>query len=138
MSIKRHDDPGNEWKTIGPTPIAAARLPRGVLRWKVEKAGFQPLEFLNGGLQPFRYPPEGDPLNFAPHVAVPVLMLNGASDSTFPVPTQKRLFELLGTPASHKRHIIYPGGHGVFAVRRSEMIREMLDWLDRYLGPVKR
>ena len=97
---------------------------------------FKAALFLNGGLQPPRYPPEGDPLNFAPRVTAPVLMLNGAMDSTFPVPIQERLFELLGTPAAHKRHIVYPGGHGVFAVRRSEMIREMLDWLDRYLGPV--
>ena len=39
---------------------------------------------------------------------------------------------------SGKRHVLYQGGHGVFGVRRSEMIREMLDWLDRYLGPVAR
>jgi fermentation-respiration switch protein FrsA (DUF1100 family) len=63
-------------------------------------------------------------------------MLNGDSDSTFPLPVQKRLFSLLGTPAEHKRHLVYPGGHGVFAVRRSEMVKEMLDWLDRYLGHV--
>ena len=65
-------------------------------------------------------------------------MLNGENDTTFPVLEQKRLFTLLGTPAGDKRHVLYQGGHGVFGVRRSEMIREMLDWLDRYLGPVAR
>src|SRR4029450_4155008 len=31
------------WQSLGATPIKDARLPRGVLRIKVEKAGFQPL-----------------------------------------------------------------------------------------------
>ena len=75
---------------------------------------------------------------FAPRARAPVLMLNGEDDTTFPVVEQKRLFNLLGTPAGDKRHVLYQGGHGVFGVRRSEMIREMLDWLDRYLGRVAR
>ena len=62
-------------------------------------------------------------------------MLNGDNDSSYPVVVQKRLFTLLGTPVEDKRHVLYQGGHGVFGVRRSEMIREMLEWLDRYLGP---
>jgi serine/threonine protein kinase/formylglycine-generating enzyme required for sulfatase activity/dienelactone hydrolase len=115
---------GNSWGGAnGPIPLALDRRIKVAL-------------FLNGGFQPFRYPSEGDPLNFAPHATAPVLMLNGDSDSTFPLPVQKRLFSLLGTPAEHKRHLVYPGGHGVFAVRRSEMVKEMLDWLDRYLGHV--
>lgn len=60
-------------------------------------------------------------------------MLNGDNDSTFPVLVQNRLFTLLGTPAEDKRHVLYQGGHGVFGVRRSEMIREMLEWLARSL-----
>ncbi len=95
--------------------------------------------FVVGGLQPFKMPPEIDDFNFAPRVKVPVLMLNGDSDSTFPVDmSQKRLFTLLGTPSEHKRHVVYPGGHEVFAVRPSQVAREALDWLDRYLGPVQR
>lgn len=43
------------------------------------------------------------------------------------------MYELLGTPAEHKKWLIYPGGH---FVPRADMIREALDWLDRYLGPV--
>jgi hypothetical protein len=54
----------------------------------------------------------------------------------FPVETsQLPLFRLLGTPEKDKRHVIYETGH---AVPRKEFIREGLDWLDKYLGPVKR
>ena len=46
------------------------------------------------------------------------------------------LFKLLGTPAEHKRHVIFESaGH---APPRIELIGEVLDWLDRYLGPVGR
>ena len=44
------------------------------------------------------------------------------------------MFEALGTPAEHKRHIISEGSH---FVPRPLLIKESLDWLDRYLGPVR-
>jgi serine/threonine protein kinase/formylglycine-generating enzyme required for sulfatase activity/dienelactone hydrolase len=79
--------------------------------------------------------PEVDEINFAPHVKVPVLMLNGRHDFVFPVKTsQEPLFRLLGTPREQKRHVVYETGHNV---ARNELIKETLDWLDRYLGPVK-
>ena len=43
------------------------------------------------------------------------------------------MFELLGTPAGDKKRLVFPGGH---SVPRTEMIKESLEWLDRYLGPV--
>ncbi len=36
-------------------------------------------------------------------------------------------------PAADKKRLVFPGGH---SVPRTEMIRESLQWLDRYLGPV--
>jgi len=79
--------------------------------------------------------PEVDELNFAPHVKAPVLMLNGRFDWIFPVGTsQLPLFRLLGTPEEHKRRVEYETGHDI---PRSEMIKQTLDWLDRYLGPVQ-
>ena len=68
---------------------------------------------------------------------MPVLLLGGRNDFYFPVETsQVPLFKLLGTPAEHKRHVIFEGaGH---VPPRIEVIREILDWLDRYLGPVGR
>jgi dienelactone hydrolase len=81
--------------------------------------------------------PEADSWNYAPRVRVPVLMLNGHDDSLSPVESsQNPMFKALGTPEKDKRHIIYPGGHIDF-MDRYEVIKEALDWLDHYLGPVK-
>ncbi len=68
---------------------------------------------------------------------MPVLLLGGRNDFYFPVETsQAPLIKLLGTPAEHKRHVVLKGaGH---VPPRIEVIREILHWLDRYLGPVGR
>jgi dienelactone hydrolase len=88
-----------------------------------------------GGFWNARFLPEADPFNFAPRVRVPVLMINGEHDIVFPLETaQKPLFDLLGTAPADKRHYTYPASH---AVPRNEVIKETLDWLDRYLGPVR-
>lgn len=88
------------------------------------------------GLQVQRGQPEVEPVNFLPHITIPVLMLNGRYDHFFPVETsQIPMFRLLGTPPDRKRHVIYDGGH---FVPRTLLISEVLDWLDRYLGPVNR
>jgi formylglycine-generating enzyme required for sulfatase activity/dienelactone hydrolase len=90
----------------------------------------------SGGLEFQRALPEADQINFVSRVKIPVLMLNGRYDHFFPVESsQLPLFRLLGTPEKDKRHVIYETGH---AVPRKEFIRETLDWLDKYLGPVKR
>jgi dienelactone hydrolase len=79
--------------------------------------------------------PEVDQINFAPRVRIPVLMLNGKYDYYYPVESsQKPMFTLLGTPDEHKRQIIYDSSH---LVPRSELIKETLAWLDKYLGPVR-
>jgi len=91
----------------------------------------------SGGLPfvPLR-PPEGEPFNFAPHVTIPVLMLNGHYDHAYPLESsQLPLFRTLGTPAMDKKHVIYDGGHAAFP--RPDAVRECLDWLDKYLGPVR-
>jgi dienelactone hydrolase len=91
----------------------------------------------SGGLMLRRDPPEVDRLNFVTHVKTPVLMLNGRYDASFPLESsQLPLFHLLGTPDKDKRHMIYDAGHG--NLPRRQEIRESLDWLDKYLGPVRR
>jgi dipeptidyl aminopeptidase/acylaminoacyl peptidase len=81
-----------------------------------------------------RLPAETDAVNYVPHVKIPVLMMTGRHDYVFPFETsQKPLFELLGTPAANKRHVVFDAGHD--PLPRSQTVREMLDWLDRYLGP---
>jgi eukaryotic-like serine/threonine-protein kinase len=90
----------------------------------------------SGGLEFQRALPEADSINFITRVRMPVLMLNGRYDHFFPVESsQVPFYRLLGTPESDKRQVIYETGH---AVPRKEFIRESLDWLDKYLGPVKR
>jgi serine/threonine protein kinase len=70
-------------------------------------------------------------------ITIPVLMINGRYDGFLPVDTlQRPMFDLLGTPAEHKRHVVFDAGHWPFP--RGEFIRENLAWLDRYLGPVER
>jgi hypothetical protein len=44
------------------------------------------------------------------------------------------MFRLLGTPKEHKRRVLYETGHNI---PRTELIKETLDWLDHYLGPVR-
>jgi dienelactone hydrolase len=81
--------------------------------------------------------PEADAPNFAPRVNIPILMLNGRYDDFFPLElSQLPLFRRLGTSDKDKKHVIYEAGHGDLPHR--EEVRESLDWLDKYLGPVRR
>jgi dienelactone hydrolase len=78
--------------------------------------------------------PEIDPLNYAPRLRIPTLMLNGRYDFEEPLKTAQRpLFDLLGSPAEHKRHTVFEKGH---ALPVEDVAREILPWLDRYLGQV--
>jgi dienelactone hydrolase len=79
--------------------------------------------------------PEADPFNFLPHITIPVLMLNGRLDHFFPVETsQLPMFKLLGSAPERKKQLIYDAGH---LVPHSQLVKETLDWFDRYLGPVQ-
>jgi formylglycine-generating enzyme required for sulfatase activity/dienelactone hydrolase/predicted Ser/Thr protein kinase len=87
-----------------------------------------------GGLQYERSLPEVDIINFLPHVKQPTLMLNGHYDFYFPVVSnQEPFFRLLGSPKDQKKHLIYETGHNI---PRNDLIKEDLNWLDQYLGPV--
>jgi serine/threonine protein kinase/dienelactone hydrolase len=78
--------------------------------------------------------PEGDEINYVTRVRIPTLMLNGKYDAMCPMEkTSKPMFDLLGTPAEHKRLVLYDTDH---VPPRNEIIKETLAWLDRYLGPV--
>jgi eukaryotic-like serine/threonine-protein kinase len=76
---------------------------------------------------------EIDPFNYVSRIKVPVMMLNGRYDYYFPLRTaQAAFFRNLGTPAADKRWVVYDGAH---EVPRTEMIKETLAFLDKYLGP---
>ena len=105
-------------------PILAAVEPR-----------IRAVVLISGGLEFEDTLPEVDPLNFAPHVLQPTLMINGRYDFFFPVETsQQPLFALLGAKASDKRYIVVDGGH---YPPQDLLVKETVDWLDRYLGPVR-
>jgi dienelactone hydrolase len=88
------------------------------------------------GRYPPDRPPESIPANFMPRSTVPVLMVNGRDDFGSPVETElKPMLELQGAPAEHKRLVLLAGGH--VPDSPIEFVREALDWLDLYLGPVE-
>jgi tetratricopeptide (TPR) repeat protein len=95
---------------------------------------FKAAVFLVGGLPPWEYAREIDPLHFAPRVTTPTLMVNGRDDEIFSLVTsQIPLFRYLGTPPSDKEHHVVDGSH---TVDHQILASETLRWFDRYLGPV--
>jgi cephalosporin-C deacetylase-like acetyl esterase len=106
-------------------PIVAAVEPR-----------IRVLVLVGGGLGSEEEPAEVDPFNFASRVSIPVLMINGSHDFLFPLEaSQNALFRLLASPQEAKRHVVYEGGH--VPPRLQDIARETLEWLDKYLGPVR-
>ncbi len=98
---------------------------------------FKTSVLLVGGFYLGWRPPEVDAINFAPRSRVPTLMINARDDFVFPVQeSQAPMFRLLGAPEKDKRHVVLEGGH--VPLQLHDAIKEALDWLDRYLGPVKK
>ena len=117
----------------GPFPIGALVLEPRLRAGVLFSVGLPPYTQRSAG---WEIAPEIDPFHFAPRVRAPVLMLNGRYDPMYPPEThQEPLFRLLGTPEKDKRHVLFDCGHSL--LRTPDAIRETLDWLDRYLGPVE-
>jgi len=94
---------------------------------------FKAAIFAMGGPYLVRALPEVDAINFAPRIRTPVLELDGRFDFFCPVDTaQIPMFHLYGVPDADKRRVEFETGHNI---PRPELIRETLNWLDRYLGP---
>ncbi|MEO8055387.1 MAG: hypothetical protein ABI768_09540, partial [Acidobacteriota bacterium] len=92
--------------------------------------------FLAGGLRFQRVAPEVEPFNFAPRILIPVLLVAGRYDFGRPYETtQVPLFRAFGTPERDKKHVTFEGGH--VPPRIQALVKEILDWLDRTLGPVR-
>jgi eukaryotic-like serine/threonine-protein kinase len=92
---------------------------------------------LGGGI-PVAQPvhPMLDLVNYAPRITIPVLMINGRFDHLFPYEqSQRPLFDLLGTPADKKSHIVYDGGH--FTYPPNSVARDASNWFDQHLGAVR-
>ncbi len=110
---------------------ASTAFPLVALETRIKAAVLAPAGFTYREL-----PPEADALNYLGHVTMPILMIGGRHDYIFPLETsQKPFFERLATPPDRKRHIVFDAGHTNFP--RSELIREVLAFLDKYVGPVR-
>jgi eukaryotic-like serine/threonine-protein kinase len=97
---------------------------------------FRTMVFLDGGffLGPARR--GRDQVDFAPRITKPVLMVNGKYDSTFsPLRSQEPLLRMLGTPEADKRRVVLDTPHDV-SQQKEALSREVLAWLDKYLGRV--
>lgn len=93
--------------------------------------------FLDGGYFMDTPPPGGDQADFARRLKIPVLMVNGRYDYTFPLDkAQNPLFQMLGTPTNEKSHVVLDTPHDV-TEQRTVLVKTTLDWLDRYLGRVE-
>jgi dienelactone hydrolase len=117
---------GVSWgATIGPRLLA-------------QETRFKTAVLTDGGFtQSMDMPPALDNLNYLPHVTLPTLMVNGTGDFIFPVESgQNPFFDLLGTPRDQKSHVLLVGGHFIIGQQRSQVVRTVLDWLDRWLGVV--
>jgi dienelactone hydrolase len=99
---------------------------------------FKAVVFLDGGMFQQTAGLAGlDQVDFAPRLTKPVLMVNGRYDATFPYESaQLPLFRMIGTPAADKRHVVFDTPHDV-RLRRTDLVREVLDWYDKYLGRVQ-
>ena len=106
----------------------------GAIMTAVEKR-FKAAIFSAGGCSNSKVLPEADPMNFAPRAKLPVLMINGRFDFMIPLETcQEPLFRLLGAAPQDKKHVLFDTGH---SPPQLPVMKEALDWLDHYLGPVK-
>ena len=98
---------------------------------------FRAMILLDGGFFLGKFPPGVDPVNFAPRLKIPALMINGRYDFTFPVKeSQEPLFKMLGTPSADKRYVLMESPHDV-TIQHAQLVKETVDWLDKYLGPVQ-
>lgn len=79
--------------------------------------------------------PEMNPLNYVTRIDVPLLVLNGEYDTILNYEyNAKPMAELVATPPEHVRLKAYPTDH---IPPKAEYVKEILDWLDKYFGPVR-
>ncbi len=79
-------------------------------------------------------PPEVLPFNFLTRNTTPTLMVNGRYDFELKLETAvEPMIRSLAAPDADKRLVVFDTDH---LPKLNDVVRETLDWLDRYLGPV--
>ncbi|MFO7764163.1 MAG: SUMF1/EgtB/PvdO family nonheme iron enzyme [Wenzhouxiangellaceae bacterium] len=98
---------------------------------------FRTAMLVSVGLSPTRnLPPEIHQFNYLPRIRMPVLMISGREDFSFPYKSsQLPFFELIGTPGAHKRHVALQTGH--LPPGYTDVVHHLLEWSDRWLGPLE-
>jgi dienelactone hydrolase len=95
---------------------------------------------LSGGLFSLdassEFPRSANAISFLQRTTLPVLLLTGQYDHIIPSEAQHALFENLGTEDDDKRWVQYPTNH--WPLPRNQMVREIVQWLDKYQGEVSR
>jgi pimeloyl-ACP methyl ester carboxylesterase len=94
---------------------------------------FRTALLFSGNLMSHPMFPFADSLNYYPRVSLPTLFINGRYDTI--VSANEALFERrmvwLGTPAEHKKQVLYDAGHWPFPQHLFK--KEVADWLKIYL-----
>ena len=88
---------------------------------------------LDGGFYNEKPLPGTDQVDFAPHLKAPTLLIAGKFDWIFL--GKDALLRMLGAPAADKKVVLFETAHDV-SEQRADMVREVVAWLDKYLGKV--
>jgi serine/threonine protein kinase/formylglycine-generating enzyme required for sulfatase activity/predicted esterase len=94
---------------------------------------FKAVIMLDGGFYNEKPLAGADQVDFAPRIKAPALLITGKFDWIFL--GKDALLKLLGAPAGDKKVVRFDTGHDV-SEQRADLIREVIGWLDRYLGKV--
>ena len=101
--------------------------------WAAVEDRIKVVVILDGGFFTEKPLPGVDQADFAPRIKAPTLMISGKFDWIFM--GKDALLRLLGTPAADKKAVMLETSHDV-SEQRPELTREVLAWLDKYLGKV--
>jgi dienelactone hydrolase len=94
---------------------------------------FKAVIFLDGGYFSEKPLPGTDQADFVPRIKAPALMISGRFDWIFL--GKDALLRMLGAPAADKKAVMFDTAHDV-SEQRADLIREVVAWLDKYLGKV--
>jgi len=104
----------------------------GVIFTAVEER-FKAVIFLDGGFYAEKMLPGTDQADFAPRLKAPTLLIAGKFDWIFM--GKDALVRMIGAPTADKKVVMLNTAHDV-SEQRADLMREVLAWLDKYLGKV--
>jgi dienelactone hydrolase len=90
--------------------------------------------FLDGGFVYEKPLPGADQADFAARIKAPTLLISGKYD--WILLGKDALLRLIGTPSAEKKLVYFDTPHDV-SEQRADLIREVVAWLDRYLGKIQ-